>query len=171
MPNFFSRSVARIGSACALSLLLTSMVMAAQPAQRPAAVPTPVSIPPSAQPPLTEGEQAMASRVYVGTKACELGHSVQIEPFADAPGFFRLSMAGQRFVMRPVETSTGAVRLEDKAQGAVWIQLANKSMLMNQRVGRRLADECANADQRAAAAALRLNPPPHLLGVAQTPIR
>ena len=171
MPHFFDRSVARIGSACALSLWLTHTAMAAQPAPRAAAAPVPVSIPPSAQPPLTEGEQAMASRVYVGTKTCELGRSVQIEALSDSPGFFRLSMAGQRFVMRPVETSTGAVRLEDKGQGAVWIQLANKSMLMNQRAGRRLADECANAEQRAAAAALKLNPPPHLLDVAQTPIR
>ncbi len=171
MTHFFSRSVARIGSACALSLLLFPVAMAAQPAQRPAAVPTPVSIPPSAQAPLTEGEQAMASRVYVGTKACELGRSVQVEAMSDAPGFFRLTAAGQRYVMRPVETSTGAVRLEDKGQGAVWIQLANKSMLMNQRAGRRLADECANAEQRAAAAALKLNPLPHLLDVAQTPIR
>lgn len=140
----------------------------AQSASRP--VPT-VQAPAPADGPLTERELAEAAKVYVGTKACELGKSVQIEPVADAPGYFHLSMGGQRYRMRPVETTTGAVRLEDRAQGAVWIQLANKSMLMNQRMGRRLADECANAVQRAAAEALRLNPAPHLLDVAQTPSR
>jgi hypothetical protein len=32
-----------------------------------------------------------------------------------------------------VATSTGTVRLEDKQAGAVWLQIANKSMLMNQK--------------------------------------
>jgi hypothetical protein len=31
----------------------------------------------------------------------------------------------------------------------VWLQLANKSMLMDQKKGRRLADECAHPDQLA----------------------
>lgn len=154
-------------SALALAVTLPWSVHA-QSASR--AVPT-VQAPAPADAPLTELELAEAAKVYVGTKACELGKSVQIDPVADAPGYFHLSMGGQRYRMRPVETTTGAVRLEDRAQGAVWIQLANKSMLMNQRMGRRLADECANAVQRAAADALRLNPAPHLLDVAQTPSR
>ena len=163
MTHFFSRSVARIGSACALSLLLFPVAMAARPAQRPAAVPTPVSIPPSAQAPLTEGEQAMASRVYVGTKACELGRSVQVEAMSDAPGFFRLTAAGQRYVMRPVETSTGAVRLEDVRGGALWLQIANKSMLMDTRRGQRIADECMSEHQAVVADEMKKNPPRSLL--------
>ena len=44
--------------------------------------------------------------------------------------------------MHPVESRTGAIRLEDPKRGAMWLQLGNKSMLMSQKLGQRLADEC-----------------------------
>ena len=62
--------------------------------------------------------------------------------------------------MSPVATSTGAVRLEDTKAGAVWLQIANKSMLMNQRLGQRLADECMSSEQVVVAEAIKRNPPP-----------
>ena len=121
------------------------------------------------QAPLTAAELAIADKVLVGTKPCELGNTVRIEVDEQQPGYFRLTMGSHRYRVRPVETSTGAVRLEDPEQGAVWIQLSTKSMLMNQKLGRRLADECASPVQRAAAEAAKANPAPHLLDVAQTP--
>ena len=63
----------------------------------------------------------------------------------------------------PEPTTTGAVRLEDKSAGMVWLQLANKSMLMDQNKSRRLADECANAEQVAFAENMKTNPPPSLI--------
>lgn len=119
--------------------------------------------------PLSETELALASQVLVGTKPCQMGQSVSIEPDIQQPGYFRLTAGAHSYRVRPVETSTGAVRLEDKEQGAVWIQLPQKSMLMNQQLGRRIADECASPVQRAAAEAALANPAPHLLDVAQTP--
>jgi hypothetical protein len=62
-----------------------------------------------------------------------------------------------------VLTSTGAVRLEDEKSGAVWLQLANKSMLMNQKQGKRLADDCMNPDQLRVAKAMERSPQPGLL--------
>jgi hypothetical protein len=59
-------------------------------------------------------------------------------------------------------TSTGALRLEDKRAGAVWLQLANKSMLMDQKKGRRVADECAHPAQVAYGQDMKTNPPPSL---------
>ena len=47
--------------------------------------------------------------------------------------------------------------------GTVWLQLANKSMLMDQKKGRRLADECAHPDQLAFAKEMVINPPPSLI--------
>jgi hypothetical protein len=64
--------------------------------------------------------------------------------------------------MHPVSTSTGAIRLEDTKAGAVWLQLANKSMLMDQKRGRRIADECAHPEQMAFAQNMKHNPPPKL---------
>ncbi|MDD2536035.1 MAG: hypothetical protein PHW78_05620 [Macromonas bipunctata] len=108
--------------------------------------------------PLTDAEQAIAANVHVGELPCELGQKVSLRADPNAPGYFHMSLKGERFHMRPVQSSTGAVRLEDTAQGAVWIQLANKSMLMSQKQGRRLADECASPEQQAAAVALKANP-------------
>jgi hypothetical protein len=65
--------------------------------------------------------------------------------------------------MFPVATTTGAIRLEDQKAGAVWLQLANKSMLMNQKLGIRLADECMSPAQVAMAEVLKRNPPPSVL--------
>jgi len=65
--------------------------------------------------------------------------------------------------MTPVVSSTGAVRLEDTQRGAVWLQIANKSMLMNQKLGQRLADECMSPAQVQVAEALKTNPQPSLL--------
>jgi len=84
----------------------------------------------------------------------------------ETPGHFHLQLKEQRFHLRPVESATGALRLEDQGRGAVWIQLANKSMLMDQRQGKRLADDCAGAVQQAYAAQLRLKPAPNLLDAA-----
>jgi hypothetical protein len=63
----------------------------------------------------------------------------------------------------PVASLTGAIRLEDAQQGAVWIQLANKSMLMSSKLGRRLADECQSPAQSTVAQAMKLAPPINIL--------
>lgn len=112
---------------------------------------------------LTPEQLAIAESVHTGTLPCELGAQVELTQDAASPGYFNLSGKGFRYRLHPVQTSTGAVRLEDPRDGAVWIQLANKSMLMDQKHGRRLADECASPAQVAVAEALKKNPPPSLL--------
>lgn len=112
---------------------------------------------------LTPGELAIAGQVLTGQLPCELGASVILEADPKVPGFFNLQGKGFRYRLHPVETSTGAIRLEDQDAGAVWLQLANKSMLMDQKLGRRLADECSSPTQLAAAEELRKNPAPSLI--------
>ena len=90
---------------------------------------------------LTDADLALAKKVYVGVIPCELGASVTITPSEKRPGFFLVQTKGARFSMHPVEARTGAIRLEDPRRGALWIQLGNKSMLMSQKLGTRLADE------------------------------
>lgn len=134
------------------------------PAKRVAPVAAAAAVPVvMADAPLTDSELAVANQVHVGALPCELGKVVHMERDATTPGFFRLHVDQQRYRLRPVESRTGAVRLEDPQQGVVWIQLANKSMLMSQKLGRRLADECAGESQQQVAAALKLNPAPSLL--------
>lgn len=113
--------------------------------------------------PMGPEELAIAERVHKGQLPCELGATVRLEADASQPGYFYLHGKGFRYRMHPVATSTGAIRLEDRKAGAVWLQLANKSMLMDQNKGRRLADECANAEQVAFAENMKTNPPPSLI--------
>ena len=129
----------------------------------------PTSQPPAAkvvaEAPMGQEELSIAQRVHHGDLPCELGAAVRIEPDQIQPGYFNVQGKGFRYRMHPVATSTGAIRLEDKQAGAVWLQLANKSMLMDQKKGQRLADECANPEQMAFAAQMKNNPPPPLIEV------
>jgi hypothetical protein len=114
---------------------------------------------------LTPEDIEIAKRVFVGTIACELGSSVTISPSTRRPGFFLVQTKGARFSMHPVESRTGAIRLEDPKRGAMWLQLGNKSMLMSQKLGQRLADECMSPEQITLADELKKNPRPGLLDV------
>ncbi|MCX7266494.1 MAG: hypothetical protein NT035_14085 [Burkholderiales bacterium] len=122
------------------------------------------------EPPLDSHELSIAQRVHIGQLPCELGASVNMSADAVAPGYFNLQGKGYKYRMRPVATSTGAIRLEDAKAGAVWLQLSNKSMLMDQINGRRLADECAHPDQVAVANDMKINPPPALIDTSM-PVR
>jgi hypothetical protein len=95
---------------------------------------------------LSETQLAIARTVFTGDIQCELGQKVTIRPMK-REGFFFVSRGINKFVMHPEESRTGAIRLEDPARGALWLQLANKSMLMSQKEGKRLADECQSPEQ------------------------
>ena len=117
---------------------------------------------------LSPAELSIAERVHIGRLPCELGAFVELTADTKAPGYFDVQTGKLRYRMFPVETTTGAIRLEDKRAGAVWLQLANKSMLMDQKLGKRVADECANPAQAAVAEALKKNPAPSLLDTPAT---
>jgi hypothetical protein len=112
---------------------------------------------------LTDEDKAVVERVSVGNVPCELGANVVLMATPDHPGRFVLEHNKRRFHMVVTQTTTGAIRLEDAAQGAVWLQLANKSMLMDQKNGHRLADACMNAGQMQVAEAMERTPGPGLL--------
>lgn len=112
---------------------------------------------------LTPADLAMAERVFVGKIPCELGASVTVTPSKRRPGFFLVQTGNMRFSMHPVESRTGAIRIEDPKRGAMWLQLGNKSMLMSQKIGQRLADECMSPEQVTLADELKRNPRPGLL--------
>ena len=108
---------------------------------------------------LSPEELAIAERVHVGRIACELGAFVNITADTANPGPFQVEGKGFKYRMIPVATTTGAVRLEDTKAGAVGLQIANKSMLMNQKLGQRMADECMSPEQYVVAEAIKKAPP------------
>ena len=125
---------------------------------------------PSAPAPMLASEQpldpdrtAVAEQVHTGRMVCELGNAVHVTPDTQNADHFHVQMHKHVFHMRPVVSATGAIRLEDTQAGAMWLQLSNKSMLMNSKLGQRMADECQSPDQMAVAQAMKLSPPVSLL--------
>ncbi|TPG21952.1 hypothetical protein [Variovorax guangxiensis] len=118
---------------------------------------------------LSEADLAVAQRVHTGKIQCELGADVTVTADDKKAGFFTVSTKGARYRMHPVESRTGAIRLEDPRAGAMWLQIANKSMLMNQKEGLRLADECMAPAQVAFAEEMKKNPPKSLFEGADAP--
>jgi hypothetical protein len=147
-----------------LALATTAVAQSSPPAQKPAAKPAPKpaakAAPAKAAAPvtLTDEQLSIAQIVTTGRIACADGKSVTITPDAKVQGAFDLSFASVKYDVVPVPTKSGAVRLEDRKTGLVFMQLANKSMLFNERQSKRLADDCISPAQQAVADAMRANP-------------
>jgi hypothetical protein len=88
----------------------------------------------------------LAAQFRSGKFNCEFDNSLTIEPNPAHPGYLTLTHKGTISNMLPVPTNTGALRLEGKASGLMWLQLPTKSMLMNNKLGQRVADECHAAN-------------------------
>jgi hypothetical protein len=99
---------------------------------------------------ISEGQMQAAGRVMTGDIDCEFDQKVTLKAVDGQPGHFHLGFKKVTYRMVPQETTTGAVRLEDKKAGVVWLQIPAKSMLMNAKIGQRMVDACLHADQRAA---------------------
>ncbi|ALT77381.1 hypothetical protein [Paucibacter sp. KCTC 42545] len=89
-----------------------------------------------------------AKRAYLGRYDCEFKQSIELEPHATAAGYVDVKYLKQVFTMKPVLSSTGALRLEDVTGRTLMIQIANKSMLLDTQVGQRIVDECLHPEQR-----------------------
>jgi len=120
---------------------------------------------------LSPEDLEIAGRVYVGSIRCELGNNVMVTADEKRPGFFNVQIQRHRYRMHPVASRTGAIRLEDPRAGALWLQLGNKSMLMNQKLGERLADECQSPQQTATAEELKKTPQKSLFDAPDAPVK
>jgi len=120
---------------------------------------------------LSPEEMAIAESVQTGHIKCELGAGIDIQADRNKHGFFTLIHNNkERYYIHPVSSRTGAIRLEDGKADVVWLQLAGKSMLMSQKKGLRLADECQTAAQVQQAEAAKKNPPRSLFERAPRPV-
>jgi hypothetical protein len=90
-----------------------------------------------------------ANAAHLGDYNCEFEQKVTLEPYSKTPGYIELKQNAQAWVMKPVMSSTGALRLEDVKGRILMIQIANKSMVMDTKIGQRLVDGCVHEKQRA----------------------
>ncbi|WP_374566353.1 hypothetical protein [Ideonella sp.] len=130
---------------------------AAKPAAKPAAAPLkkaakPVKAPPPEVPlPAADADQQKAAAMtHIGAYQCEMNQSIELATNPKYDGYVDVSFNKQKYTMKPVLSSTGALRLEDVKGQTLMIQIAYKSMLMDVRAGHRLVDECVHEKQAAA---------------------
>jgi len=155
------------GSAAALILCAALPALAQTPPAKPVAKPKPVAAkaapakkapPPPPEPVLSDADEAQlaaAERAYLGNYACEFKESVHIDKHPKVAGYINVAWKKQMITMKPVLSSTGALRLEDVTGRTLMIQIANKSMLLDTKIGQRLLDDCVHPEQEKLMAAAK----------------
>ena len=116
-------------------------------AKKAAAAPAPAPLLPADQTQLDAAE-----RTYFGNYICEFDQSIDVGMNPKTPGYVDVKFKTKIYTMKPIVSSTGALRLEGVKGDMLLIQIANKSMMMDTKVGQRVVDGCVHEKQRAAAA-------------------
>ena len=120
--------------------------------QKPPAKPTAKPAPKAAGLPAASAEQkAAASYAHLGAYACEFNEVVTVNASPQHEAYVDVHHRKTKWTMKPVLSSTGAIRLEDVQGRMLMLQIANKSMLMDTKLGQRLVDGCVHEKQRDAA--------------------
>jgi hypothetical protein len=89
-----------------------------------------------------------AQRVFYGMYDCELGDKVEVIADEKHPSYVEVKHIKADYTMKPVLSSTGAIRLEDVRGETLMVQIAAKSMLLNTKTGHRIVDACVSPKQR-----------------------
>jgi Flp pilus assembly protein TadG len=118
-----------------------------KPAKK-AAAKKPVEAPTAPLSAANEEQKTAAAAAHLGDYACEFNQTVTVANNNLSPGYIDVAFKGQTWVMKPVLSSTGALRLEDVKERMLMLQIANKSMLMDTKSGQRVVDACQHEKQR-----------------------
>ena len=99
--------------------------------------------------PAASAEQTdAAGQVFYGVYECEFKQTVQIVASPKHPSYVDVKHGKAEYLMKPVLSSTGAVRLEDVRGVTLMVQISSKSMLLNVKTGQREVDDCISPKQR-----------------------
>jgi len=117
---------------------------------RASKAPTPVQSAQTVLPTLTVADQEQllaADETYYGPYDCEFKQTLSISKHP-VEGYVVVTFSSKAYTMKPVRSSTGAVRLEEVAGGPMlMVQIPTKSMLMDTVRGRRIVDACIHEVQ------------------------
>jgi len=141
--------------ACVFALALASAgsaATAATPAAKgakPAAAhkaPAPEADAPLPEP--TPEQQKAAELVFYGDYECEFNQTVNISANPKHLFYVDVKHGKSVWLMKPVLSTTGAMRLEDVKGQTLLVQIASKSMLLDTKTGHRVVDACVSPHQR-----------------------
>lgn len=124
----------------------TAKAAGASKGSRKAAAAKPAEI----APPEAAGAEQIdaAGRVYYGLYECEFNQTIRIVENAKFPAYVDVKHGKFDYLMKPVLSSTGAIRLEDVRGETLMVQIATKSMLLNVKTAQRIVDDCITPKQR-----------------------
>ncbi len=124
--------------------------------QRRGSVPPPTTAAQRAALPVAdEPQKAAADLVYYGRYVCDQKWQIHVERNSESPGYVDVRYQKDVWVMKPIASATGAVRLEDMRRQTLLVQIPSKSMLLNTRTGQRLVDSCVGEGHVQALAAIK----------------
>ena len=99
-------------------------------------------------PPASADQIDAAGQVFYGVYECEFKQTVEIVANLRHPSYVDVKHGKAEYLMKPVLSSTGAVRLEDVRGATLMVQISSKSMLLNVKTGHREVDDCISPKQR-----------------------
>jgi len=149
MSNRFLRCAPAVAALIVCSLGAASAIAADAPAKPAAkskgkAAPAPVFTVPDAQP----DQVKAAELVFYGPYDCEFKQTVSISQSPKYSAYVDVKHGAKTWLMKPVVSSTGAIRLEDVRGETLMVQIASKSMLLNVKSAQRIVDDCVSPKQR-----------------------
>lgn len=104
--------------------------------------PAPTSRPES---PGDKPQQQLQFQLASGTYRCEAGEKLEIRRIERNTSRIELKWHGNSYALQRYDSSSGLPRYEDRQNGLLWIDLPWKSVLMDAKSGRPLANECKAA--------------------------
>ncbi len=81
-------------------------------------------------------------KLPTGVYRCDLNRSVNVREVSADMSSAVVQFDKKEYRMQAVGARSGALRYEDPQSGLVWLVIATKSMLLDTRHGRQLANEC-----------------------------
>lgn len=88
-----------------------------------------------------------AGQVYYGLYDCEFKQTINIDKSTQHAAYVDVRQGKLVWLMKPVLSSTGAIRLEDVRGETLMVQISSKSMLLNVKTARRVVDDCVSPRQ------------------------
>ncbi len=121
----------------------TAATTAAAAAPAAAAVPPAMLITaPAAEAPAAPVFNPHGLPLKVGTYKCELNRDVQIRSLTEDQQTAVIHWNKKDYTLKSVTALSGALRFEDLQSGLVWLVVVGKSMLLDIKAGKQLANEC-----------------------------
>ncbi len=148
MPSTF-RFASVAGALIACAFLSSTVLAADAPAKATKPAAKSVKTAPAFTVPDAQPDQVKAAElVYYGLYDCEFKQTVSITQNAKHSAYVDVKHGKNDWLMKPVLSSTGAVRLEDVKGETLMVQIAAKSMLLNVKTAQRIVDDCISPKQR-----------------------